>query len=90
MAQPILTDGGPPAWTVDKRAELGRPSSREKGWPAICKSGPRLCSFTAVIVLQSGNYKHVVVVLSTPRDLEIVSCHIKFLEFMEVLTDIFV
>ena len=48
MAQPILTDGGPPAWwAVDKRAELGWPSSRGKGWPAaVCKSGPRLCSFT--------------------------------------------
>ena len=30
---------------VDKRAILGWPSSRGKGWPAICKSGPRLCSF---------------------------------------------
>ena len=46
VAQPILTDGGPPAWAVDKRAELGWPSSRGKGWPAVCKSGPRLCSFT--------------------------------------------
>ena len=45
VAQPISTDGGgPPAWAVDKRAELGWPSSREKGWPAVCKSGPRLCS----------------------------------------------
>ena len=31
VAQPILTDGGPPAWAVDKRAELGWPSSRGKG-----------------------------------------------------------
>ena len=46
VAQPILTDGGPPAWAVDKRAELGWPSSREKGWPAVCKSGPTLCNFT--------------------------------------------
>ena len=29
---------------VDKRAELGWPSSRGKG--AVCKSGPRLCSYT--------------------------------------------
>ena len=33
VAQPILTDGGPPAWAVDKRAELGWPISRGKGWP---------------------------------------------------------
>ena len=45
VAEPISTDGGPPAWAVDKREELGWPSSREKGWPAVCKSGPRLCSF---------------------------------------------
>ena len=38
-AQPISTDGGPPAWAVDKRAELGWPSSRGKGWPAVCNSG---------------------------------------------------
>ena len=50
LAQPILTDDGPPAWAVDKRAELGWPSRRGKGWPAVCKSGSRLCSFT---VLQS-------------------------------------
>ena len=31
---------------VDKRVELGWPSSRGKGWPAVCKSGPRLCIFT--------------------------------------------
>ena len=42
VAQPISTDGGPPAWAVNKRAELGWPSSRGKGWPAVCKSGPRL------------------------------------------------
>ena len=41
-AQPILTDGGPPAWAVEKRAELGWASGRGKGWPAVCKSGPRL------------------------------------------------
>ena len=46
VAQPILTDGGPPAWAVGKRAELGWPSSRGKLWPAVCKKGPRLCSFT--------------------------------------------
>ena len=46
VAQPILTDGGPPAWAVDKRAELGWPSSRGKGWPAVCKSGPRLWKST--------------------------------------------
>ena len=41
-AQPILTDSGPPVWAaVDKRAELGWPSSRGKGWPAICKRGKR-------------------------------------------------
>ena len=40
VAQPILTDGGPPARAVDKRAELGWPSSRGKGWPVVCKSGP--------------------------------------------------
>ena len=45
VAQPILTDGGPPAWAVDNRAELGWPSSRGKGWPADSKSDPRLCSF---------------------------------------------
>ena len=28
------------------RAELGWSSTREKGWPAVCKSGPRICSFT--------------------------------------------
>ena len=49
VAQPISTDGGPPAWAVDKRAELGWPSSRGKGWPAVCKSGPRLCSFTVLL-----------------------------------------
>ena len=33
-AQPISTDRGPPAWAVDKRAELGWPSSSgEKGGP---------------------------------------------------------
>ena len=48
VAKPILTDGGPPAWAVDKRAELGWPSSRGKGWLAVCKSGPRLCSFTVL------------------------------------------
>ena len=37
VAQPISTDGGPPAWAVDKRAELGRPSSREKGGPPSVK-----------------------------------------------------
>ena len=33
VVQPILTDGGPPAWAVQKRAELGRPSevAGEKG-----------------------------------------------------------
>ena len=47
VAQPILTVGGPPAWAVNKRAELGWPSSRGKGWPAaVCKSDPSLCSFT--------------------------------------------
>ena len=46
VAQPISTDGGPPAWAVDKRAELGWPSSRGKGWPTVCKSGLRLGSFT--------------------------------------------
>ena len=51
VAQPILTDGGPPAWAVDKRAELGWPSSRGKGWPAVCKSGPRLCNFFTVLAL---------------------------------------
>ena len=30
VAQPILTDGGPLAWAVDKRAELGWPSSRRR------------------------------------------------------------
>ena len=41
VAQPILTDGGPPAWAVE--TYLGRiyESSRGKGWPAVCKSGPR-------------------------------------------------
>ena len=54
VAQPILTDGGPPAWAVDKTAELGWPSSRGKGWPAaVCKSGPRLCSLTVWSFLQS-------------------------------------
>ena len=48
VAQPISTDGGPPAWAVDKRAELGWPSSRGKGWPAVCKSGPRLWKSTVV------------------------------------------
>ena len=44
----------PPAWAVDKRAELGRwPSSRGKGWPSVCKSGPSLCSFTVVFGLAS-------------------------------------
>ena len=37
VAQPISTDGGPPAWAVDKRAELGWPNSRGKGWPPVCK-----------------------------------------------------
>ena len=46
VAQPISTDGGPPAWAVNKRAELGWLSSRGKGWPAVCKSAPRSCSFT--------------------------------------------
>ena len=53
VAQPISTDGGPPAWAVDKRAELGWPSSRGKGWPAVCKSGPRLCSFTVFCLLHN-------------------------------------
>ena len=35
-----MTDGGPPAWAVDQRAELGWLGSRGKGWPAVCKSGP--------------------------------------------------
>ena len=56
VAQPILTDGGPPAWAVDKRAELGWPSSRGKGWPAVCKSGPRLCSFTVCLVLKGSTF----------------------------------
>ena len=30
VAWPILTDGWPPAWAVDKRAELGWPSTRGK------------------------------------------------------------
>ena len=46
MAQPISTNGGPPAWAVDKKAELGRPSRKENGWTTVCKSGPRLYSFT--------------------------------------------
>ena len=38
VAQPILTDGGPPAWAVDKRAELGWPSSSgEKVGPPSVK-----------------------------------------------------
>ena len=37
-----LTDSGPPAWAVDQRAELGWPIKQGKGWPAVCKSGPRL------------------------------------------------
>ena len=38
VAQPILTDGGPPAWAVYKRAELGWPSSRrEKDAPPSVK-----------------------------------------------------
>ena len=35
VAQPISTDCGPPAWAVDKRAELSWPSSRGKRWPAV-------------------------------------------------------
>ena len=31
VAQSISTEGGPPAWAVDKRAERGWPSSRVKG-----------------------------------------------------------
>ena len=64
VAQPILTDGGPPAWAVDKRAELGWPSSRGKGWPAVCKSGPRLSSLTVAPsiayykTIQSGTQLH--------------------------------
>ena len=47
VAQPISTDGGPPAWAVDKsRAKLGWPSSGGKGWPVVCKSGPRLWKST--------------------------------------------
>ena len=46
VAQPISTDSGPPAWAVDKRAKLGWLRSRGKGWPVVCKSGSRLCSFT--------------------------------------------
>ena len=53
MAQPILTDGGPPAWAVDKRAELGWPSSRGKGWAAVCKSGPRLCKSTVLKLIET-------------------------------------
>ena len=37
VTQPILTDGGPPAWAVDKRAELGWPSAGEKGCPPSVK-----------------------------------------------------
>ena len=55
VAQPISTDGGPPVWAVDKRAELGWPSSRGKGWPAVCKSGPRLCSLTVFLDNFKGN-----------------------------------
>ena len=34
VAQPISTDGGPPTWAVDKRAELGWAiSTGEKGGP---------------------------------------------------------
>ena len=33
VAQRISTDSGPPVWAVDKRAELGWPSSRGKGGP---------------------------------------------------------
>ena len=58
VAQPILTDCGPPAWAADKRAELGWPSSRGKGWPTVCVSGPRLCSFTVpdvVVSVYGGN-----------------------------------
>ena len=51
VAQPILKEGGPPAWAVDKRAELGWPSSRGKGWPAVCKSGPRLWKSTVPLFL---------------------------------------
>ena len=36
-AQPIWTDGGPPAWAVDERAELGWPSNRGKGGPPSIK-----------------------------------------------------
>ena len=50
VAQPISTDGGPPALAVDNRAEMGWPSSRGKGWPAVCKSGPRLFSFTVLVL----------------------------------------
>ena len=51
VAQPISTDGGPPAWAVDKRAQLGWPSSMGKGWPAVCKSGPCLCKFYGTLTL---------------------------------------
>ena len=44
VAQPISTDSGPPpAWAVDKRVELGWPSSRGKEWPTVCKSSSGLC-----------------------------------------------
>ena len=49
VVQPISTDGGPPGWAVDKREELGWPSNRVKGWPGVCKSGPRVCSFTVLL-----------------------------------------
>ena len=38
---------------VDKRAEQGWPSSRGKGWPAVCKSGPRLWKSTVFILFSS-------------------------------------
>ena len=58
VAQPILTDGGPPAWAVDKRAELGWPSSRGKGWPAVCKSGAHVyvvLRYSLILVTSRGN-----------------------------------
>ena len=51
VAQPISTDCGPPDWAVNKRAELGWPISRGKGWPTVCKHGPRLCSFTVLYLM---------------------------------------
>ena len=38
---------------VDKRAELGWPSSRGKGLPAVCKSGPRLCKSTVLKLIET-------------------------------------